>query len=144
QATKRFNGKVIIQVKNYVKGGTLPSKEITIPGIYVDKVVVTENSIENHRQTSCTTYNVAYNGIAKTPKDNLQSLPLNTRKIIGRRAALELFPEAIVNLGTGIPGDTIGPVSREEDILDRIHLTVESGAIGGIPLGGTDFGVVEN
>ncbi|MCF3942597.1 acyl CoA:acetate/3-ketoacid CoA transferase [Oceanobacillus alkalisoli] len=144
QATKRFNGQVIVQVKNYVKGGSIPSKEVTIPGIYVDHVVITEDFTEKHRQTSSTSFNPAYTGTVKSVSSKMEPLPLSVRKVIGRRAALELFPEAIVNLGTGIPGDTIGPVSREEDILDQIYLTVESGAIGGVPLGGTDFGVVEN
>src|SRR5690606_25000411 len=78
------------------------------------------------------------------PLEELDPLPLNIRKIIGRRAVKELYPGAIVNLGTGIPGDTVGPVSEEEGILADINLTVESGAIGGQPLGGTDFGITRN
>lgn len=144
QATKAYRGKVVVQVKNYVKRGTLPAKDVVIPGIYVDDIVVAEAPVENHRQTSCTYYNPVFSGWLKEPLEELDPLPLNIRKIIGRRAVKELYPGAIVNLGTGIPGDTVGPVSEEEGILADINLTVESGAIGGQPLGGTDFGITRN
>lgn len=144
QAAKRYNGIVVVQVERYVKRGTLPAREVVVPGIYVDHILVAENPEETHRQTSCTHYNPVFSGWLKEPLEELAMLPLNVRKIIGRRAVQELFPGAIVNLGTGIPGDTVGPVSKEEGILDSIHLTVESGAIGGQPLGGTDFGVTRN
>ncbi|RSL33560.1 acyl CoA:acetate/3-ketoacid CoA transferase [Salibacterium salarium] len=144
QATKRFNGKVIIQVKNYVKRGTLPAKDVVIPGTCVDHIVVTENAEKNHRQTASTAFNAIYTGALKAPNEGMETQHLNARKIIGRRAVKELYPEAVVNLGTGIPGDTVGPVCSEEGILDEIHLTIESGAIGGIPLGGTDFGIARS
>src|SRR5690625_1722838 len=144
QATKRFGGRVIVQVKNFVQTGTIPAKDVVIPGICVDDIVVTENYVENHRQTASTPFNPVFSGTAKEALSEEDNLPLNIRKIIGRRAAFELFPEAIVNLGTGIPGDTIGPISREEGIMDYIRLTVEAGAIGGVPMGGTDFGVAKN
>ncbi|MED1863971.1 CoA-transferase [Fictibacillus nanhaiensis] len=144
QSTKRFGGKVIVQVKNYVKRGTLAPKEVVIPGIYVDHVLVAEEPEVNHRQTASNYYNPVFSGWLKEPLEELDPIPLNMRKIIGRRAVKELFPGAVVNLGTGIPGDTVGPVSSEEGILKDIVLTIESGAIGGQPLGGTDFGITRN
>ncbi|MGE6613521.1 acyl CoA:acetate/3-ketoacid CoA transferase [Peribacillus sp. NPDC076916] len=144
QATKRYGGKVIIQVKNYVKRGTLSSKDVVIPGIYVDDILLAEDPLQDHRQTACSHYNPVFSGWLKEPLEEIDALPLDIRKIIGRRAVKELFPGAIVNLGTGIPGDTVGPVSEEEGILGDINLTVESGAIGGQPLGGTDFGITRN
>jgi propionate CoA-transferase len=144
QAAKRYGGKVIIQVKNYVKRGTLPPRDVIIPGIYVDGVVVSEFPEQEHRQTASAFYDPVYTGSLKVPVGSLASLPLNIRKIIGRRGVMELFPDAVVNLGTGIPGDTVGPVASEEGVLDRIVLTVESGVIGGVPEGGTDFGIAKN
>ncbi len=144
QATKRFGGKVVVQVKNYAKRGTLPPKDVVVPGIYVDHIVVAENPVETHRQTSSTVYNPVFTGELKVPIAEAEPLELSVRKIVGRRAVRELFPDAVVNLGTGIPGDMIGPVSSEEGILDDIHLTIESGAIGGVPMGGTDFGITKN
>lgn len=144
QAVKRFGGKVIIQVKNLARNGTLNPKEVVVPGIYVDAVVVSENPVENHRLTSSTFVDPAVTGQVKMPETALPRLTLDNRKIIGRRGVMELFPDAIVNLGTGIPGDTIGPIANEEGILNSINLTVESGVIGGVPMGGTDFGIAKN
>lgn len=144
QATKRFGGKVIVQVKNYAKRGTLHPRQVVIPGIYVDHIVVAEEAEQNHRQTACTFYDPVFSGDQKVPVSQIEPLPLNIRKVIGRRVVRELFPGAVVNLGTGIPGDTVGPVSSEEGILDDIVLTIESGVIGGVPMGGTDFGITKN
>jgi propionate CoA-transferase len=144
QATKRFGGTVIVQAKNFVKRGSLNAREVVIPGTCVDYVVQSEDPVEKHRQTASTHYDPKYTGKAKVPINKLEALPLTMRKVIGRRAALELFPDAIVNLGTGIPGDTVGPVSSEEGVLEDINLTIESGAIGGVPQGGTDFGISAN
>jgi propionate CoA-transferase len=144
QATKRFGGKVIIQVKNYVKKGTLPPKEVVVPGIYVDQIVQADDPVSEHRQTASAYFNPVFSGHLREPLQDAPPLALDVRKVIGRRAVKELHPQAIVNLGTGIPGDTIGPVSSEEGILDHLNLTIESGVIGGQPLGGTDFGIARN
>lgn len=144
QAVKRYGGKVIVQVKNFARRGTLHPKEVVVPGIYVDAVVVAQSPETEHRQTASTFYDPVYSGDLKVPISTLKPLPLNVRKVIGRRGVMELYPQAVVNLGTGIPGDTIGPVASEEGILDNILLTVESGVIGGVPAGGTDFGISKN
>src|SRR5207245_1806519 len=47
----------------------------------------------------------------------------------------------IVNIGTGIPGDSVGPALAEAGLSDAITLTVESGVYGGVPAGGVDFGI---
>ncbi|WP_059104348.1 acyl CoA:acetate/3-ketoacid CoA transferase [Shouchella shacheensis] len=144
QATKRFGGKVAVQVKNFVKRGTLPARQVVIPGTCVDYIVVTEDAESNHRQTSGSFYNPSYTGDVKEPSIRMEEQPFNARKVIGRRAIQELFDGAVVNLGTGIPGDTVGPVCDEEGVLENIHLTVESGVIGGVPLGGVDFGIARS
>jgi propionate CoA-transferase len=143
-ATRRFGGKVIVQVKWLTKQGSLHPKEIVIPGIFVDAVVLAQNQEITHRQTATNFYDPSFCGDIKAPEITFQPIPLNLRKIIGRRAILEITPGATVNLGTGIPGDTIGPIAAEEGVLSHFILTVESGTIGGIPGGGIDFGLSRN
>ena len=144
QAAKSNGGKVLVQVKNMAKNGSLPPKDVVIPGIYVDGIVIAENAEEDHRQTSSYFYHPVYTGELRVPLSASEPLPLTVRKIIGRRAVKELYPGAVVNLGTGIPGDVIGPITDEEGINNGITLTVESGVIGGVPEGGLDFGIGKN
>ena len=49
----------------------------------------------------------------------------------------------MVNLGFGI-ADGIAAVAAEEKVFERFTLTVEQGAIGGVPAGGGDFGLATN
>ena len=73
----------------------------------------------------------------------MEALKLDARKIIGRRAAMELVKGSIVNIGIGMP-EAISNVANEEGIGDYITLTVEPGPIGGIPQGGKKFGASIN
>ncbi|MBQ7366528.1 MAG: acyl CoA:acetate/3-ketoacid CoA transferase [Spirochaetaceae bacterium] len=140
QAAKNSGGKVIVQVKQVVDYGSLDARLVKIPGIYVDAIVVA--SEENHRQTFGTYYNPAYSGEIRVPVDSLAPLPLSERKIIARRAAMELIPDAVVNLGIGMP-EGVASIAAEEGLKGMV-LTTESGTVGGIPAGGGDFGVTTN
>lgn len=140
QAAKNSGGKVIVQVKQIVEHGSLDARLVKIPGIYIDAIVVA--SEENHRQTFGTYYNPAYSGETRVPVDSLAPLPLSERKIIARRAAMELIPDAVVNLGIGMP-EGVASIAAEEGLSGMV-LTTESGTIGGIPAGGGDFGVTTN
>ncbi len=139
QATRRCGGVVIVQVKRMAKRGTLPAKHVKIPGILVDLVVVDPDQ----SQTYQTYYSPAYAGELKIPLADIPALPLDARKIIARRAAMELFPGAICNLGSGI-STGIANVAAEEDILDDICLTNEQGLIGGAPTSGHEAGASRN
>jgi propionate CoA-transferase len=139
QATRRCGGVVIVQVKRMAQGGTLPAKHVKIPGILVDLVVVEPEQ----RQTYETYYSPSYAGELRIPLSDIPVLPLDARKIIARRAALELFPEAVCNLGSGI-STGIANVAAEEDILDKICLTNEQGLIGGAPASGNEAGAARN
>lgn len=143
-ATKRWGGKVICQVERIFKNGTIGSKEVTVPGVLVDVIVVCENPIEEHRQTYSWYYDPTYSGEAMAPDKALAPLPNDVRKIISRRAAAELVPNQIINIGTGIPNENFGPIIAEENIADIVMITVESGVYGGVPAGTIDFGIARN
>ncbi|MET0652976.1 MAG: CoA-transferase [Hyphomicrobiaceae bacterium] len=139
QATRRNGGIVIVQVKRMAKRGTLSAKTVKIPGILVDYVVVDPDQ----RQTYATDYSPAYAGEFRIPLHALKRLPFDVRKIVARRAAMEITPGAICNLGAGI-STGISVVATEENILDRMVLTNEQGFIGGAPLTGVDSGASQN
>ncbi|MDD3212220.1 MAG: acyl CoA:acetate/3-ketoacid CoA transferase [Eubacteriales bacterium] len=143
-ATKRWGGRVIAQVKSIVKNGTIKSKEVTVPGVLIDAVVVAENVFEEHRQTFSWYYDPAYCGIVRVPETAVKHIPLNERKVIGRRALMLLEPDAIINIGTGIPNDVVGPIMAEENVNDCVSVTVESGIYGGTPASTIDFGIACN
>jgi propionate CoA-transferase len=137
QATKSSRGVVIVQVQR-VTTGHLPAREVRIPGIFVDAVVVAIDST-SHMQTFAEAYNPAYVGDRHARAAPDRAAPLNARAVIARRAAMLLVPDSVVNLGIGIP-EGIAGVAREQGTLQAITLTVEDGAIGGMPAGGLSFG----
>jgi propionate CoA-transferase len=142
QAVRNCGGKVIVQVEKIVKAGSLDPRLVKIPGIYVDTVVVA-SCRENHMQTFGTQYNPAFTGEITIPLGSVSPMELSERKIICRRAAMEIAKGDIVNLGIGLP-EGIGAVANELGISENFVLTVESGTIGGVPQSGLDFGCAIN
>lgn len=140
-AAKNSGGFVIVQVERIADRHALNPRQVKIPGILVDCVVVAKP--ENHWQTFGTAYNPAFSGELKIPSASVEPLPMDERKIIARRAAFELRPNMVVNLGIGVPEGLAG-VANEEGIFDYLTLTAEAGTIGGIPSGGINFGTATN
>ena len=140
-AVRNTNGFVIVQVERIADRGTLNARDVKIPGIFVDCVVVAEP--DNHWQTFGTRYNPAFSSEIKVPVQSIAPLEMSERKIIARRAAFELKPNSVVNLGIGMP-EGISNVANEEKMLDMITLTAEPGVIGGLPAGGLNFGAATN
>jgi propionate CoA-transferase len=140
-AAHNSGGLVIAQVERVAESGTLNPRQVKIPGILVDCVVVAKP--ENHWQTFGTQYNPAFSGELRVRATSLPPLPMGARKIIARRAAFELKANSVVNLGIGMP-EGIAAVANEEKIIDLITLTAEPGVIGGIPASGIDFGAAIN
>lgn len=142
QAVYNNGGKVIVQVEKVVMGGTLDPRLVKIPGIYVHAVVVAADK-KDHEQSIGEEFNPALTGEVRVPVGNVEMTPLTIKKILGRRAAMELVKDTVVNLGVGTP-EYVAQVASEEEIASYMTLTVESGAIGGSPQGGVRFGASLN
>jgi propionate CoA-transferase len=140
-AARNSGGVVICQVERIAQIGSLDARRVRVPGILVDAVV--EAGPDEHMQNYGTQYHPALSGEVRIPIERLRPLALDTTKVIARRAAAELLPNSVVNLGIGLP-DAISAVAAEEQIEDLITLTVDPGVIGGVPLGGLDFGAAVN
>jgi propionate CoA-transferase len=140
-AARNSGGIVIAQVERVAESGSLNPRQVKIPGVMVDCVVVARP--ENHWQTFATPYNPAYSAEIRERAGALPPMREGARKIIARRAALELTPNSVVNLGIGMP-EGVAAVANEEKIADLITLTAEPGVIGGIPASGMDFGAAIN
>lgn len=146
QATKANGGKVIVQVDRLVGTPSRPRNTI-IPGCLVDAIVVAEpkprhaayESLTGSFQIPSSQWQDWSEMLEKrTSTKSVVNIPGN---IIGKRAAKELQPEDIVNIGVGIP-EMVSKYARENGILDKITLTVESGGVGGFPASGKVFGAV--
>jgi propionate CoA-transferase len=140
-AAKNSNGFVIAQVERVCAHGALNPRQVRIPGVMVDCIVVADAS--QHRQTYATPYNPAYSGELKVPLDGLGQMPLDERKVIARRCAFELPMGGVVNLGIGMP-EGVAAVANQEKVLNYVTLTTEPGVIGGVPQSGLDFGAAIN
>jgi len=141
QAAKNSGGKVFVQVEKIVKAGTLDPRLVKIPRIYVDAVVISDPC--DHQQSYNHEFDPSLTGEIVVPVDILEAPPLSAKKVIGRRAAMELRENTVVNLGIGIP-EYIAAVANEEGIGDYMTLTVEAGPIGGVPCGAARFGASVN
>lgn len=140
-AAKNSGGLVIAQVERVAATGSLLPKEVIVPGNLVDCVVVAES--DEHLQTYNTPYNHGFSGRIKSIVNDPVPMELSERKIIARRAAMELPVNGVVNLGIGMP-EGVGTVANEENIINNITLTTEAGVLGGVPQSGLDFGAAIN
>jgi propionate CoA-transferase len=140
-AVRNSDGLVIAQVERIAERGSLNPRQVKIPGILVDCVVVAKP--ENHWQTFSVQYDATFSGEIRASLGSIPSMDMSERKIIARRAALELNVNSVVNLGIGMP-EGIANVTNEEKIADLLTLTAEPGVIGGVPAGGLNFGAAVN
>ncbi|MHB0999527.1 MAG: acyl CoA:acetate/3-ketoacid CoA transferase [Armatimonadota bacterium] len=142
QAAKNSGGLVIVQVERILPDTILNPWLVKIPRMLIDAIVVAHP--DNHHQTFGEQYNPTYTGELRVSIDDLHySMELDERKIICRRAAMEIRHKAIINLGIGMP-EGIGLVATEEGIRDMMIFTIEAGAIGGVPASGLSFGAASN
>lgn len=141
-AARNSGGIVLAQVERIAEEGSLDARRVQVPGVLVDCVVLAEP--EHHMQTYGTQFSPAFAGELRVPQKKMQAVELNERKVIARRAALELSPNCVINVGVGTVPDQVPLVAGEERVQDLITLTVDPGVMGGIPMGGLDFGAAVN
>jgi acetate CoA-transferase len=134
QAAHNNGGIVIAQVQRLVESRTLHSKTVKVPGYLVDALVVVPEQPQLYSGSSrfMSGDYVAVTGEIAAP-------PLNVRKVIARRALLEVTPGDVGNVGIGI-SDGIGVIAQEEGVQRDFTLTVEIGPIGGVSAQGIFFG----
>jgi propionate CoA-transferase len=139
QATHNLGGIVIAQVKHHAAGGTLDPRDVVVPGMLVDAVVVTpaQKQLVTHE------YNPGFAGATRVALSSLPEFALDQRKVVARRAIREIEDGDVVNLGVGI-ADGVAAVAAEEGYLEKITLTIEQGIVGGVPARGVIFGVATN
>ena len=140
-AAKNSGGLVITQVERIAERRTLRPRDVKIPGVMVDCVVVAQP--QHHWQTFATRYSPAFSSEIRVPMTSIEPMPLDARKVVARRAAFELRPNSVVNLGIGMP-EGVANVANEEKVLDYVTLTAEPGLIGGLPASGLNFGAGSN
>jgi len=141
QAAKNTGGIVIAEIEYLAKSGTLHPKNVRVPGVLIDHLVIAPADL--HWQSAGSRFNPAFSGDIRVPLNAIPEIPLNERLIIARRAAMELERGSTVNLGIGIP-EGIAAVAGMEGASDLLTLTAESGTIGGVNAGGPDFGMALN
>ncbi|CAL8973199.1 Acetate CoA-transferase YdiF [Propionicimonas sp. T2.31MG-18] len=139
QAARNSGGIVIAQVRERVAAMSLPPRSVRVPGVLVD-VVVEE---PEQRLSHATRESRLLTGQAIAAASAAAPMPLGVRKVIARRATEELCAGDVVNLGFGMP-DGVANVLAEERLSDQVVLTVEQGHVGGMPVGGSDFGMAIN
>ena len=141
-AAHNNGGIVIAQVERIVEHGSIRPKDVKVPGILVDCVVVAEPA-ELHRMNYGTVYDPSLAGEIRVPSEGMAKMHLDERKIIARRAAFELPPNGVINLGVGAP-DGVAAVANEEKVTPYITMTTEAGAVGGVLASGSSFGSAAN
>ncbi len=139
QAARASGGITIAVVREIVPGGSLDPRSVCVPGCFVDVLVVDPGQ----GQTYQTEFQPAYCGDGRLPDEDFPAFDFGPRKVIARRAAAELAPGAVINVGFGIP-DGVLAVAREQGVAGDITATIEHGQFGGVPAGGLDFGAVYN
>lgn len=139
QAARNSGGIVLAQVRHLTAAGSLDPRSVRVPGILVDALV-----IDPGQRLSAATQDDPYlTGRLRAPAAAHAAMPMSVRKVIARRAALELRRGDVINLGYGMP-DGVAAVLAEEGTPDAVTFTVEQGHVGGIPAGGSDFGMCVN
>ena len=137
QSAKVNGGIVIAQAKRTSEGHCDPG-QVKVPGVLIDHVVIEPEQ----EMTFLTAFDPAL--VKRDVEYEAEELKLEgMKRVVSRRAALELRPDVYVNLGYGM-SDGVPIVAQQEGITDQLVFMIEQGAIAGIPTTGLNFGAMFN
>jgi len=149
-AVKNNRGKVIVYVKA-LKEEYFDPRLVQIPYFLVDAIIVDPDHIQaaphlpyspyfsNEERCSDEEIQVILDDETKNSVHKREI----AQKVIARRAAMELHPEAVVNIGIGIPQMISGEGLNLGIDMGSVVMTTETGIIGGVQLPSV-FGVSMN
>lgn len=140
-AAHNTGGRVLAQVRQIVEAGTLHPRSVRVPGIMVDAIVQDPQQQQfyglGYDPTICGARRAHLGHMTAAIPDKLE------RRIIARRAALELRDGASLNFGFGIPGGIFGVIA-EQSTSDELWMSVEQGVHNGQMLDDRLFGAARN
>lgn len=146
-AAKTNGGIVIAQVKRMARPEALHPRGVEVPGALVDYIVIDPDQpviLEGARRLDSSmfppvedyAYNPAFSGEARLPLPEVKPIDFNQEKVIGRRAAMEVRPGEVTNLGGGIGIRAVPLVAIEEGVEKEAQFSIEHGSLGGVNIGG--------
>lgn len=138
-AAKNNGGKVIVYVKE-LKEGSFNPREVHVPYFLVDAVILDPEHVQAAPNLP---YSPFFSNEERCSDEDIRLIMENARnvstrkreiahKIIARRAAMELFPEAVVNIGIGIPMLISGEAIHLGIDMSSVVMTTETGVTGGV------------
>lgn len=134
-AARNSGGCVIAQVREVVPAGALPPREVKVPGVLVDAIVVDPAQMQTYRTRFDPSF-VGHGGTSTKPPSASDAV----KRVIARRAALELRPGATLNFGFGASA-IVATMIAERGERDRYWTTIEQGIHGGEMLDDDLFGM---
>lgn len=137
-AAHNNGGLVIAQVRR-LSQTKHPAREVEIPGILVDAVVVDPEQ----RQVAGIVYDPAIAGAELKSLDEIDMVEFGVQKVIARRAAMELAQHDTANLGFGVSAN-VPRIMLEEGLHGEVTWVIEQGPVGGFPVTGKPFGAAYN
>jgi acyl CoA:acetate/3-ketoacid CoA transferase len=140
-AAHNSGGIVLAQVRQLVESGSIHPRNVRIPGIMVNGVVQSPGQQQFYGRD----YDITVSGGRRAHLESVKAdIPAKLeRRIIARRAALELKSNVSLNFGFGIPGGIFGVIA-EQNIGDQLWMSVEQGVHNGRMLDDALFGAAQN
>ncbi len=141
-AARNSGGRVLAQVREEVPCGSMPARSVCVPGAMVDAVIVDPEQEQSYAPGLDLTVSGSVPAIGRAPARPRPG-PLDARQVIARRAVRELWSDAILNFGFGIP-DAVAKLLAIRGRVDDYWQTIEHGTYGGDLLDGRLFGFARN